>query len=72
VKSNSLKFPGILQSELLDYSEPHAITTHLITCTKNTGEINVAKCVNEMFQLAKDRKKKSGQIFSEVIAKVGM
>ncbi|KAL5234741.1 hypothetical protein ACI65C_002151 [Semiaphis heraclei] len=69
VKSNSLKCPGILQSEL-DYSEPHVNTSHLITCTKNTGEINVTKCVNEMLQLAKDNEKNPGKIFSEVIAEV--
>jgi len=69
VKSNLLKCPGILQSEL-DYSEPHVITTHLITCTENSGKINVTKCVNEMLQLAKHNEKKPGQIFSEVVAKV--
>jgi len=36
VKSNVLKCLGILQSEL-DYSEPHVITTHLMTCTKKQG-----------------------------------
>ncbi|KAF0761816.1 Uncharacterized protein FWK35_00031949 [Aphis craccivora] len=43
VKSNLLKCPGILQSEL-DYSELHVITIHLMTCTKDTGKINVTKC----------------------------
>jgi len=61
VKSNSLKCPGILQYKL-DYSEPHVNTSHLNICTKNTGEINVTKCVNEMLQLAKDNEKKPGKI----------
>jgi len=69
VKSNLSKYLGILQSEL-DYSEPHVITTRLMTCSKDTGKINVTKCVNEMLQLAKDNEKKPGQIFSEVVAKV--
>ncbi|KAL4131907.1 hypothetical protein QTP88_009141 [Uroleucon formosanum] len=69
VKSNLLKCPGILQSEL-DYSEPHVITKHPITCTKNSGKINVTKCVNEMLQVAKHNEKKPEQIFSEVVAKV--
>lgn len=69
VKSNVLKCPGILQSKL-DYSEPHVIKTHLMTCTKNTEKINVTKYVNEMIQLAVHSEKKPGQIFSEVVAKV--
>jgi len=69
VKSNLLKCPGILQSEL-DYSELHVIKTHLMTCTKNTEKINATKCVNKMLQLAKDSEKKPGQIFFEVVAKV--
>jgi hypothetical protein len=54
----------------LDYSEPHVITIHLITCTKNTGEINVIKCVIKMLQLAKNNEKKPGQKCSEEVAKV--
>jgi len=62
VKSNLLKCPGILQSEM-NYSESHVITTHLMTCTKDTGEINVIKCVNEMLQLAKDSEKSQDKYF---------
>jgi len=65
VKSNLLKCPGILQSEL-DYSEPCVITTHLMTCIKDTTKINITKHVNEMLQLAKDNEKKPGQIFSKI------
>ena len=59
VKSNVLKCPGILQSEL-DYSEPHVIKTHLMIYTKNTEKINVTKYVNEMIQLAKNSEKNPG------------
>ncbi|KAE9531316.1 hypothetical protein AGLY_010522 [Aphis glycines] len=63
----TVKYIGILQSEL-DYSEPHVITTHLMTCTKDTGKINASKCVNKVLQLAKDNEKNPGQIFSEVVS----
>ena len=55
MKSNLLKCPGILETAL-DHSKHHIKTEHLITCTENIGEINVTKLLNEMLQLANEKK----------------
>lgn len=70
MKSNLLKYSGILETTLY-HSELHVITENLTTYTNNIGGIiNVTKCRNEILQLSKTNEKKPGQIFAELVSKV--